>query len=99
MIDIHADSVTKHIVDNSLKRQKPFVVIPCCVFPNLFLKRAIEIKDEDEKSSVTKEISLRTHDQFCTYLIQKNKRFRMKKIPFYSHNIAIWWDTKNLLLH
>mmetsp|Transcript_42640 Transcript_42640/g.51198 ORF Transcript_42640/g.51198 Transcript_42640/m.51198 type:complete len:286 (+) Transcript_42640:34-891(+) len=94
LIGMHADSATEHVVDAALKHQKPFVVIPCCVFPNLFSKRVIKIKDENEKSSVTKEIPVRTHDQFCTYLMQKDKRFVMEKLPFDGRNIAIWWDGK-----
>ena len=77
LIGIHADYATKHFLDAALKHQKPSVVIPCCVLPNLFLKRVIKIKDENKKNSVTKEIPVRTHDQFCNYLMQKDKRFKI----------------------
>jgi hypothetical protein len=41
MIGLHADSATECIIDVALQYNKPFVVVPCCVFPNLFPQRFI----------------------------------------------------------
>ena len=40
----------------------------------------------------TKRVTVRTHDQFCKYLLAKDPRFVMETLPFEGRNIAIWWD-------
>jgi len=105
IIGLHADSATEAIVDAALIHKKPFVVVPCCVFPNLFNERYIIVDDDiaasnDAKSELkesvaiktTKRVTVRTHDQFCKYLLAKDPRFVMETLPFEGRNIAIWWD-------
>ena len=105
IIGLHADSATEAIVDAALIHSKPFVVVPCCVFPNLFNERYIIVDDDiaasnDAKSELkecvaiktTKRVTVRTHDQFCKYLLAKDPRFVMETLPFEGRNIAIWWD-------
>jgi len=36
---MHPDEATEAIVDFALAHQKPFAVVPCCVFPSQFPKR------------------------------------------------------------
>lgn len=36
---MHADQATEPLVDWALALNKPFAVLPCCVFPNLFPAR------------------------------------------------------------
>jgi len=85
MIGLHADNATEAIVDAALQYRKPFVVVPCCVFPRLFSSRVI--RGEDGRC-----IPVRTHEQFCQFLIQKDPRLIMEKLPFEGRNIAIWWN-------
>ncbi|KAL3823585.1 hypothetical protein ACHAXA_005566 [Cyclostephanos tholiformis] len=91
IIGLHADGATEAIVDAALIHRKPFVVVPCCVFPNLFRERYISIFDE---ASEVKRIPVRSHDQFCKYLLAKDPRFLMEILPFDGRNVAIWWDGK-----
>ena len=93
IVGLHADGATEAIVDAALKYNKPFVVVPCCVFPNFFPMRRILIDDRGDGTS-PKLVSVRTHEQFCTYLLQKDPRFVMEELPFEGRNIAIWWDGK-----
>ena len=89
IIGLHADGATEAIVDAALIHRKPFVVVPCCVFPNLFRERyiiTIEVSGEE------KRVPVRSHDQFCKYLLAKDPRFVMEVLPFDGRNIAIWWD-------
>lgn len=86
LLGLHADGATEAIVDTALKYHKPFVVVPCCVFPNLFQFRTIEEVDH--------LVQVRSHDQFCRYLLRKDPRFVMTELPFAGRNIAIWWDGK-----
>lgn len=41
IIGMHSDSATECIVDVALRHNKPFIVLPCCVFPNLFQTRYV----------------------------------------------------------
>ena len=95
LIGMHADSATECIVDVALKYQKPFVVVPCCVFPNLFPQRLVATFP-DEKSPTQPQghrlVPVRTYEQFCDYLLQKDARFQRSVLPFEGRNIAIWWD-------
>ncbi|KAL3796829.1 hypothetical protein ACHAW5_002515 [Stephanodiscus triporus] len=90
IVGLHADGATEAIVDAALMHQKPFVVVPCCVFPNLFPERYISMNDE--VSNGEKRVLVRTHDQFCKYLLAKDPRFVTEVLPFDGRNIAIWWD-------
>jgi hypothetical protein len=86
LVGLHADGATEAIVDAALKYQKPFVVVPCCVFPNLFHDR--KVYDDEAKRMV----SVRSHEQFCRYLLAKDPRFQIETLPFEGRNVAIWWD-------
>jgi len=116
IIGLHSDGATEAIVDAALLYKKPFVVVPCCVFPNLFRERYISTEMDDAKDDTIlhnrerqtvkdasinqresqatseKRIPVRTHDQFCKYLLAKDNRFVKEILPFDGRNIAIWWD-------
>jgi len=116
IIGLHSDGATEAIVDAALLYKKPFVVVPCCVFPNLFRERYISaemnvatdetilhnreggtVKDafinQREGQAITeKRVPVRTHDQFCKYLLAKDTRFVKEILPFDGRNDAIWWD-------
>lgn len=84
IIGMHADNATEAIVDVAMALKKPFVVVPCCVFPNLFCNRVL--------SDGTK---VRSHEQFCRYLAEKDDRFSVETLPFDGRNVAIWWRPPN----
>ena len=106
IIGLHADGATEAIVDAALLYNKPFVVVPCCVFPNLFNQRYITIRnstantdaDSDTQGEVLmpkeNRVPVRTHDQFCEYLLAKDPRFKKEVLPFEGRNVAIWWGGK-----
>jgi hypothetical protein len=85
LVGMHADGATEAIIDAALLYKKPFVVVPCCVFPNLFQERRVST---DEGNTVP----VRSHEQFCRYLQEKDARFQRCILPFEGRNIAIWWD-------
>jgi hypothetical protein len=88
LLGVHADGATEAIVTAALRFNKPFVVVPCCVFPNLFTERRVE---EDDG----RVVPVRSHDQFCKFLKAKDPtRFVMETLPFEGRNVAIWWDGK-----
>lgn len=85
LIGLHADSATECIVDTAIAANKPFVVVPCCVFPNFFTERLVLGEDGMKRK-------VRNYDQFCDYLLQKDNRFQKSELSFQGRNIAIWWD-------
>eukprot|EP00577_Skeletonema_sp_RCC1716_P020419 CAMPEP_0113414586 /NCGR_PEP_ID=MMETSP0013_2-20120614/24098_1 /TAXON_ID=2843 ORGANISM="Skeletonema costatum, Strain 1716" /NCGR_SAMPLE_ID=MMETSP0013_2 /ASSEMBLY_ACC=CAM_ASM_000158 /LENGTH=305 /DNA_ID=CAMNT_0000301457 /DNA_START=94 /DNA_END=1011 /DNA_ORIENTATION=- /assembly_acc=CAM_ASM_000158 len=92
IIGLHADGATEAIVDAALRYNKPFVIVPCCVFPTLFRHRFIYVDDDDGNEK--KKVAVRTHEQFCQYLLDRDDRFRQEVLPFEGRNVAIWWDGK-----
>jgi hypothetical protein len=84
IIGMHSDGATEFIVDAALKYNKPFVVVPCCVFPNLFNQRFLYINE--------KTIPVRSHAQFCQFLLEKDTRFTRATLPFEGRNVAILWN-------
>lgn len=95
IIGMHADGATEAIVDIALHFRKPFVVVPCCVFPNLFRHRQVPLFDADNPNVVKKMITVRNHEQFCQYLALKDKNFVVETLPFEGRNTAIWWDGRH----
>lgn len=83
LVGMHADGATEAVVDAALEHAKPFVVVPCCVFPRLFSERTIQ------QDGIT--VQVRTHEQFCQYLLAKDPRFVREVLPFEGRNVAIWW--------
>lgn len=104
MIGMHADGATEAIVDIALYYRKPFVVVPCCVFPNLFQHRMVprirrekvnnnednDLEEDNQTISEPEEMTpVRTHEQFCRYLAMKDSHFVMETLPFEGRNIGI----------
>ncbi|CAJ1921580.1 unnamed protein product [Cylindrotheca closterium] len=87
ILGLHADGATEAIVDAALQYSKPFCVVPCCVFPNLFRSRQVE-------NEAGEMVPVRSHGQFCKYLADKDQRFQTEILPFDGRNVAIWWDGK-----
>jgi len=117
VVGLHADGATEPIVDAALEHGKPFVVVPCCVFPNLFPHRRVVVVcnrgvgdvriEADEKkghhgnddgngamgtAQATESVPVRTYEDFCLYLSQKDPRLKTSVLPFEGRNVAIWWD-------
>lgn len=86
LIGLHSDGATEAIVDASLAYQKPFVVVPCCVFPNLFPQRKVVMTEGAES------IPVRTHEHFCQFLLDKHPDFKLEILPFEGRNTAICWN-------
>jgi hypothetical protein len=87
LLGLHADNATEAIVDVAIRNNKPFVVVPCCVFPNFFPTRFIHEEGQGM-------VPVRSHTQFCRYLVEKDSRFVLEELPFAGKNYAIWWNGK-----
>ena len=78
LIGLHPDECTEEILDVALKFNKSVAIVPCCVFPGLFprLNKAGQ--------------SVRTYDQFLEYLLEKDNRLYLEKLPFEGRNQVIF---------
>lgn len=60
VIGLHPDQATEPIVDFALKNNKPFAVVPCCVFPNQYPNRRImknmKVRKEEGKHALGKYV-------------------------------------------
>lgn len=79
-VGMHADGATEPIVDGALKLGIPFVVVPCCVFPNFYPNRQLPGRR-----------AVRTYDDFIEYLMNKDPRLEKVILPFEGRNVAIYW--------
>jgi hypothetical protein len=86
ILGMHADGATEAIVDIALALGKAFCVVPCCVFPNFFPQRRVVHTATGESHPV------RSHADFCAYLLQKDPRLRQSVLPLEGRNVAIWWE-------
>ena len=103
MIGMHSDGATEAIVDIAMKYRKAFMVVPCCVFPNFFKHRFLPRRgvdtDTEENGKECREddlIPVRSHEQFCKYLLLKDSHFTEEILPFEGRNVAICWDGQEL---
>jgi hypothetical protein len=80
LVGLHPDQCTEDIVDAALAHDKPFAVVPCCVYPDLFAKRKLKKDGRD----------VRTYDDFLAYLMEKDDRIKQIALPFAGKNICIY---------
>lgn len=70
IIGLHADEATEAIVDVALKKQLPFAVVPCCVFPSIFPHRVL-----------SNGSPVRSLDEFIQYLQLKDTFIQTATVP------------------
>ena len=76
-IGMHSDQATEAIVDFGIASGKPYAVVPCCVFPEMFQERVLPSGHR-----------VRTYDQFIEYLLAKGAK--MQVLDFPGRNIVIY---------
>ena len=80
LVGLHPDQVTEEIVDVALLLNKPFAVVPCCVFPEQFSHRKLK----NGKKVVS-------HDDFVQYLIEKDPhRIKATELGFQGRNVVVY---------
>jgi len=82
LVGMHPDEATEAIVDAALANRKPFAVVPCCVFPTLFPGRTLA-----DGSAVVHT------QQFALYLASKDRRIRIRRLPFEGRNLVVYADS------
>ena len=84
MVGLHPDEATEAIVDAGLKMRRPFAVIPCCVLPQLFPARRLNIGTKVKK-----------YGAFLDYLQQKDPRIRKHVLDLPGRNIVLYMTAED----
>jgi hypothetical protein len=71
LVGMHPDQATEPIIDAALSLNKPFAVVPCCVFPDLFPERV-----------GVDGAPVRSYAQFLEYLRSKDPGIETAYLPF-----------------
>jgi hypothetical protein len=79
VLGMHPDEATEDIVDLALAHDKPFAIVPCCVFWK---------RDPHRKTPSGRPV--RTSEQFCEYLAAKDERIQIVTLPFPGRNTVLY---------
>eukprot|EP00913_Durusdinium_trenchii_P009773 g9180.t2 len=82
-VALHPDEATEAVVEAALRLQRPFLVVPCCVFARLFPHR--RLADGRQVTSLP---------EFLDFLQSKHPSIRKEQLPFEGANQALWSDGK-----
>mmetsp|Transcript_35048 Transcript_35048/g.88544 ORF Transcript_35048/g.88544 Transcript_35048/m.88544 type:complete len:171 (-) Transcript_35048:209-721(-) len=82
VVGMHPDEATEDLVDEALKMQKPFAVVPCCVFYKTHPGREVDGQQ------------VRSWEQFCDYLQRKDPRIQRAALPFSGRNVVLYLNPK-----
>ena len=78
IVGMHPDSATGDIVDAALLTGKPFAILPCCVFPGMFVEREVDSKQ------------VRSYDDLVLYILSKDSRIQVAELPFVGKNKVLF---------
>ena len=80
VVGMHPDQATEAIVDFALRENKPFAIVPCCVFPRMFQNRRLEDGTHVKK-----------FEQFVQYLMEKDpETVKLARLDFTGRNVCLY---------
>ena len=79
LIGMHPDQATEPIIDAALQLGKPFAVVPCCVYPNLFPSRRLPNGEP-----------VVSYDDFIQYLLAKDDSIQVQYLNFQGRNRVLF---------
>jgi len=79
IIGLHPDQATEAIVDCALRWNKPFALVPCCVYPSLF---------PDRRRSTGQGVV--SYGAFIKYLREKHPDIQSTRLPFKGRNRVLY---------
>lgn len=89
IVALHPDEATGDIVRLAVHRQKPLVVVPCCVFARLFPDRKLTtIHHQSPEMESSKVVS--TYDDLLQFLKGQDPRISQTELPFDGKNTVLW---------
>ena len=92
LIGLHADGATEAIVDFALLHNKPFAVVPCCVFCNESGERIVQdtVNEHGDGQDRAVRRRVRSYEDFIAYLLSKDARIRTHTLPFQGRNLCLY---------
>lgn len=84
LVGLHPDQATDPIIDIGFALNLPWVVVPCCVFPNFFSQRRLQPSGR----------LVRTYDDLCENILQKDPGVRESSLPFRGRNRVFYWHPR-----
>jgi hypothetical protein len=78
-VGIHPDQAAGDIVDFALASNKPFAIIPCCVYAKQFPKRRLENGSP-----------VQSYDQLIQFIMQKDPSIKSTELNFQGKNILLY---------
>ena len=85
VVGMHSDEATEDIVDMALLHDKPFAIVPCCVFAHLAPDRRLPALDGEGEGEIVRDIN-----QFVRYLKAKSPRIVEALLPFEGRNKVLY---------
>lgn len=79
LIGMYADEATEFIVDFALEHSKPFVILPCCFFPEKFPNRKLK------SGKLVENV-----EEFVNYILEKNERNIKANLNFFGLNTFVY---------
>lgn len=78
MLGFHPDEATEALVDAAIAHQRPFAVVPCCVFSRLFGVRTVG------------GVPVRSTEHLCAFLAAKHPAIQLEQLPFAGKNTVVY---------
>ena len=80
-VAMHPDQATCDVVDAALKRERPFAVVPCCVYSHLFPLRRLN-----------SGVFVSTYEHLLTFIEEKDDRICRAYLPFQGRNCVLFFS-------
>jgi len=85
IVGLHPDEATGAICEFALRHSRPFAVVPCCVFSDLFPDRRVQ--------GEYGEHTVRTHEDLCQWLLAQGQQIEECFLNFEGKNRVIFSRT------
>jgi hypothetical protein len=82
LVGLHPDEATEPILKCANALEKPFCIVPCCVFPTLH-------PDRRKRDDTGEERIVLSYDDLVTYLRQAGHGI-VTQLPFEGRNTAVY---------
>eukprot|EP00892_Ulva_mutabilis_P010120 jgi/Ulvmu1/7480/UM037_0023.1 len=82
LVGLHPDQATEPILQHAMRLQKPFCIVPCCVFPGQHPDRKIRLPDGSLAPVLT-------HEDLVVYLRQAGEA-ETARLPFMGRNVVVY---------
>jgi hypothetical protein len=89
LVGMHPDEATDAILNVALKYNKPFAIVPCCVFSHQFPHRRIQIDQEQQQKPVV------SYEDFIVYLKAKHSKIKSTYLPIDGKNLVLYYKQED----